>query len=94
MKTKQKTTEDFADVLLKLLNPGVPYGKMHPQKEKLVAKLREREETIYNAGLERAVEVVEGMDTLTSEQNLHLGELIVKDELLTQLQAEVNKDKK
>ena len=59
MKTKQKTTEDFADVLLKLLNPGVPYGKMHPQKEKLVAKLKEREETIYNAGLERAVEVDE-----------------------------------
>ena len=50
--------------------------------------------TAYNAGLERAVEVVEGMDTLTSEQNLHLGELIVKDELLTQLQAEVNKDNK
>ena len=38
-----KTTEDFADVILKLLNAGVPYGKMHPQKARLIAKLQERE---------------------------------------------------
>ena len=54
-----KSTDDFADVVLKLLNPGVPYGKMHPQKLKLVEKLKNREEGLaqhHEAEVERAVE--------------------------------------
>ena len=47
-----KTLEDFADKILKTLNPGLPLGKVHPQKLILLEVLERREKQTRTAVLD------------------------------------------
>jgi len=61
-----KTLEDFADKILKTLNPGLPFGKVHPQKLKLLEVLERREKQTRTAALdeiEREVEKMKGNES-------------------------------
>jgi len=57
-----KTLEDFADKILKTLNPGLPFGKVHPQKLKLLEVLERREKQTRTAVLDEIEREVEAGD--------------------------------